>query len=255
MLELLLKTMALKGNINKNTTDILIYTQSDFEDDIKKIATSLGLSIKTEILNLTSPLSIVNPKYSLFESSRCRLSIFNYKDIDKYSKILYFDTDILINGDINTILNLHTEDDKLYAAECGNITEEFYGSFLFDYNTLENKKAFSNSVLLFNNSPVIKDLFNNVNNHINKDIYILKKAIPTCLEQPYVIYNSFTQNKYNNTLMTPYIVNYDLINNEHVLKEGVVIYHFAGVPGLYVYKYPKMVSFFDKIVPDSRDAS
>jgi lipopolysaccharide biosynthesis glycosyltransferase len=203
------------------------------------------LSLKTEILDLTTNLSKENSRYSLFESSRCRLNIFYYKDINKYSKILYLDTDILINGNINSIFNLHIEDDKLYTVESGNTSHEFYGSFLFHSN--ENQSAFSAAVLFFKNSPIIKTLFDTINTHINNDIYILKKMIPTCLEQPYIVYNSITQNKYNNILLNNYVINYDLINDTHTIQEGVIVYHFAGVPGNYMYKYPKMIAFLDKI--------
>jgi lipopolysaccharide biosynthesis glycosyltransferase len=244
MLELLLKTLSLKGNLDTNT-DILIYTQADFETDIIKLGQLYKLPLKTEILDLTTNLSKENSRYSLFESARCRLNIFYYKDINKYSKILYLDTDILINENINNILNLSIDSDKLYAVESGNTTHEFFGSFLFDSN--ESKPAFSTSVLFFKNSPIIKTLFDTINTHINNDIYVLRKMIPTCLEQPYVIYNSITQNKYNNVLLNPYVVNYDLINNSHLIQSGVVVYHFAGVPGHYMYKYPKMVAFLDKI--------
>jgi lipopolysaccharide biosynthesis glycosyltransferase len=246
MLELLLKTLALKGNLDSNT-DILIYTQADFEEDILKLGQLYKLPLKTEILDISSNLSKENPKYSLFESSRCRLNIFYYKDINKYSKILYLDTDILINGNINNILNLPIENDKLYAVECGKTSDDFYGSFLFE-NTSESKPAFSASVLFFKYSPIIKTLFDTINTHITTDIYILRKQIPTCLEQPYVVYNSITQNKYNNQLLNPYVLNYDLINSIHNVQDGVIVYHFAGVPGHYMYKYPKMTAFLDKII-------
>jgi lipopolysaccharide biosynthesis glycosyltransferase len=244
MLELLLKTLSLKGNLDPNT-DILICTQADFEMDIIKLGQVYKLSLKTEILNLTTQLSKENSRYSLFESASCRLNIFYYKNINKYSKILYLDTDILINGNINNIFNLSIEDDKLYTVESGNTSHEFFGSFLFDSN--ESKPAFSTSVLFFKNSPIIKTLFDTINTHINNDIYVLRKMIPTCLEQPYVVYNSIIQNKYNNVLLNPYVVNYDLINNSHLIQSGVIVYHFAGVPGHYMYKYPKMVAFLDKI--------
>jgi lipopolysaccharide biosynthesis glycosyltransferase len=244
MLELLLKTLALKGKIDINT-DILIYTQADFEEDILKLGQLYNLPLKTEILDISSNLSKENPKYSLFESSRCRLNIFYYKYINKYSNILYLDTDILINGNINNIFNLPIQSDKLYAVECGNTNHEFFGSFLFD--STETKSAFSASVLLFKYSPIIKELFDKINTHITTDIYILRKQIPTCLEQPYIIYNSITQEKYDNQLLNPYVLNYDLINNIHTLKDGVIVYHFAGVPGHYMYKYPKMMAFLDKI--------
>ena len=56
-----------------------------------------------------------------------------------------------------------------------------------------------------------------------------------------------TQEKYDNQLLNPYVLNYDLINNIHTIQDGVIVYHFAGVPGYYMYKYPKMMAFLDKI--------
>ena len=70
MLELLLKSLKLKGSLDITTTDFLIYTQPDFEEDIRILGLSLDVPIKIELLDITSQLSNNNPRYSLFESAR-----------------------------------------------------------------------------------------------------------------------------------------------------------------------------------------
>lgn len=231
LLDLLLKSLKQKGNLDKNT-DLLVITHPNFVPEIKKLSSDL----KIYTLTLTT----------LFEACHSRLNIFSYPDISKYDKILYLDSDIIINNDINLILNNNIESNILYALEEGTIESYMFGGTFFDFTKIDkNIKAFSSGILFFKNSPQIKDLFNTIQNHIAFDHYP-----PVFGDQPYFNYNAITLNMYNNTLLKQYAVNYDLINTEHNIRKDIVIYHFSGVPGLYVYKYPKMISFFNKITPE-----
>jgi predicted O-methyltransferase YrrM len=70
-----------------------------------------------------------------------------------------------------------------------------------------------------------------------------KKTAPDCLDQPFLVYNSFIQNKYDNKLMKKYVE-----NNPSKPNKDKIIYHFSGTPGHYGSKYAKIKSFWKKIM-------
>jgi hypothetical protein len=102
----------------------------------------------------------------MFEASAARLHIFEYENIDHYNKILYLDTDIIIQGNIMKIFECLIED-KLYAVKENNINTSFNGAFFFDFNKFDlNTPAFNAGVLLFKNSANIRRVFCDINKHI-----------------------------------------------------------------------------------------
>ena len=157
-----------------------------------------------------------------------------------YENILYLDTDILINGDLNILFNLDINDNDIYAFGEGNIYHEFWGGQLFDKKKYNDTKAFNTGVLYFKNSYKIKNLFVDIKNHINE--YIKTNKIPTCLDQPFIVYNSFIKNQYNNQLLNKYIE-----DNPTNVNDSILIYHFPGGPGHYESKIYKMNIFFPKL--------
>ena len=229
LLKLLITSISVKGNINKDTTDILIITSPSFQLQIQNELQSFELPLHYYIINLNS----------LMESSCCKLKIFSYSPIDKYQKILYLDTDVLVNSDINLLFNNEISSDKLYALEEGNIGHEYWGSQFFDFTKFDKAaSAFSAGVFYFMNSLSMKKLFEDVNTQINN--YVGKN--PVCLDQPFLVFNSFIQEKYNNQFMKKY-----LENNPKVVDNEKIIYHFPGAPGNYSSKFAKMTSFWGKI--------
>ena len=237
LLKLLITSISVKSNINKKTTNILIITSPSFQPLIEKELSQFNLPIYYYILNLNT----------LMEASCCKINIFQYENIDLYNKILYLDTDVLINSDVNILFNLEIASDKLYALEEEFIGHEFWGGQFFDFtntNTNYNKdtSAFSAGVFYFKNSKEIKELFNNIQSHIKEYIYTKKNPIPTCLDQPFVVYNSFIENKYDNQMMIAY-----LENNPKNINKDKIIYHFPGGPGNYSTKIEKMSNFWEKI--------
>jgi hypothetical protein len=235
LLKLLITSISVRSNINKETTNILIITSPLFQPIIQKELESFGLIINYYILDL----------YSLFDAGCARLNIFKYDNINKYDKILYLDTDILINSDINILFNLPIDSDKIYTLEEGQIDNEynFYGGQFFDFTKYDRKlSAFTSGILLFKNSNSIKDLFDVIVSHIKDYIYIKNNTIPVCLDQPFIVYNAISQNKYNNQLLIPYIE-----NNPSVVSLDKIIYHFPGGPGAYDSKMSKMMVFWNHI--------
>jgi O-methyltransferase len=239
LLKLLITSISVKGNIDVDSTDILIMTSSSFLPLIQKELDGISLPIKYYILEL----------HSLFEAGCARLNIFNYDNIQNYTNILYLDTDILINSDINTIFNLELSSEKIYALEEGCINHEYWGGQFFDFTKINSTtQAFSSGILLFKNSSSIKLLFENIQKHIQNDIYIKKNAIPICLDQPFIVYNAISQNKYDNQLLKQYVINNP--NDDNLDK---IIYHFPGQPGHYSSKISKMTHFWNKIIEQSNN--
>jgi hypothetical protein len=74
---------------------------------------------------------------------------------------------------------------------------------------------------LKNHCEKIKDLFDKINEDIVERPYDF-----ICYDQPYIVYNAFKYNLYNNKILKTLVVNND--NNIHSDK---VIHHFPGGPG------------------------
>ena len=231
--KLLIASISVKSNINYKTTDILIITSSDFQPIIEKELSSFNLKLYYYILDL----------YTLFEAGCAKLNIFNYENINKYNKILYLENDILINSDLNILFNMEISDEKIYAIENGTIGNKDWGSQFFDFEKYDvNKSAFTTGILFFMRSDPIKILFDNIYLHIVDYIYTNKNNIPHYLEQPFIVYNAITENKYDNQILKSYVeINPNNVNSDKI------IYYFLGDYGYYDSKYDKISSFWGKM--------
>ena len=230
MFLLLLESIFIYGNLD-DKTHILIYTSTPFMNIIKKTHLFNDEKIKFEI----------NDTYdNIDKSCKARLDLFNLSTIQNYDKILYLDTDILIKNDINNVFNI-CKDDLLYVLEEGEIHDnsDFWGNTLFKeeiYN-YNDKTAFTSGILLFNNCDKIKYLFNKINEDIDK-----RPNHFTCYDQPYIVYNAFRYNLYNNKLLKAFAV-----NNDNNIYSDKVIHHFPGGPGVYQHKIVSMTEFMNKM--------
>jgi predicted O-methyltransferase YrrM len=166
--------------------------------------------------------------------------LFNLESITNYNKILYLDTDILIKDNINKVFDVCKED-TLYVLEEGKIdnNSDYHGKSLFgsEIHKHKDKTAFTSGILLFNNCEKIKDLFNKINEDIINRPYNFMGY-----DQPYIVYNAFKYNLYNNKILKSLV-----INNDHNIHSDKVIHHFPGTPGLYQYKIEKMTTFLNNI--------
>ena len=233
LLELLINSIYIKGNINKDTTEILIITLGEFKPKIEKRLEQFGLTVYFYILEI----------HDYYKGIYARLKIFEYEYIDKYNKILYLDTDILINSDINILFNEEIPQDKLYALEEGYISHDNYGGQFFDDEMKEkNITGFSSGILLFYNCILIRKLFSDISNHIDHYIYVKNNEYPDCIDQPFFVYNAIIQNNYDNTYLIKYAE-----NNPIMIEEKKIIYHFSGGIGNYKKKYNKMTHFWNKM--------
>ena len=119
------------SNVRNSNTDILIYTTSEFANEICDRVKDYKLPIFFDIFNETTITCI---------SQLCcfRLQIFNNNFIHNYDKILYIDTDILINSDISKLFSLNIDFDKIYAIEEGCIDHIFYGGNFFNFDAAKS---------------------------------------------------------------------------------------------------------------------
>jgi predicted O-methyltransferase YrrM len=225
---LLLESIFIYGNLDDNT-HILVYTSTIFMDIIKQSHLFYDEKIKFEI----------NDTYNTVDQAcKARLDLFNLSFIKNYDKILYLDTDILIKDDINKVFDICKED-LLYTLEEGEIDSdlEFWGKCLFgnEIDNYEDKSAFTSGILLFNNCEKIKDLFNKICQDIANRYHSFH-------DQPFIVYNAFKYNLYNNKLLKSFVV-----NNNPDIHSDKVIHHFPGGPGIYEPKIEIMNIFLNSI--------
>jgi lipopolysaccharide biosynthesis glycosyltransferase len=229
MFFLLLESLFIYGNLDDNI-DIIVYTSTPFKNKIKQ-SHLFNEKIKFE----------TNDSYNTVDKAcKARLDLFNLPSITKYNKILYLDTDILVKDDINKVFDVCKEN-ILYVLEEGVIDNprDFWGKSLFglEINNYNDKTAFTSGILLFKNCQEIKDLFNK----INEDI-VQRPRNFSCYDQPYIVYNAFKYNLYNNKLLKSLVV-----NNDDNIHSDKVIHHFPGGPGVYTKKIVNMTIFLNSI--------
>ena len=121
-----------QGVYNTYRTKYLIITHKSFEPEIKQLLSKYNINHDIWCLNIKS----------IFGACCSRLLIFNYPKINKYKKILYLDTDIIITSTLNydepmasdTNFNLAGADQKADDATID-------GNFVFDELGLKSKSG------------------------------------------------------------------------------------------------------------------
>jgi hypothetical protein len=189
---------------------------------------------------------------TMFESACARLHIFDYEHLDRYDKILYLDTDILVNGNFTPLFETNLASDKIYAIEEGKIGRDesnYYGGQFFDFNSVDrDRSAFTSGVMYFCNNLKIKTLFDIIKGHI-KSYTESGLQPPCCLDQPFIVYNTYTQGMSDNQLMKQFLEH----NPDSVSSS--VIYHFSGGVGHYHSKHYRMTNFLGKILRATNKAT
>jgi hypothetical protein len=240
--KLLMKSIIHFGNINSNTTDILMMTSQDFKIKIEKDELIKKLNVKFHIIEANS----------LYEACYSRLRIFEYEKIDDYYKILYIDTDVLFLNDINEIFN-NKLDDIIYAVEeKGSRKWHYFLYSKYDALNVLPKNSFSTGIMLFKNSIIIKDLFKKILNHMIEWINLGKK-MPSSVDQPFVIYHAYENKLYDNKLLTNYVSMWintevdEFINNNKNYR-GKKLVHFVGTgTGGYKIKLDYLTKLYEYI--------
>jgi len=223
---LLLNSLYKYGDLDQST-DILIYTSTEFMVQMRpKFKDSVIFKMNDSIQTVVA-------------ASAARLDIFDFPEVaEKYEKILYLDTDILVIRPLKPIFDLATED-RLYALEEGSLDLEvpydYWGKDLFapgEVAALEDKTGFSAGVLLFKNTETIRGLFQRIKAHI-----VTTPGVGF-FEQAHMVYNAIKSDLKENQAMKPHVA-----INETSVKTTKTILHFAGSPGDHQSKYAKMFGF------------
>jgi hypothetical protein len=144
------------------------------------------------------------------------IDIFNFTLINKYTKLLYLDTCVIVKGDVTKLFNI-IEKDILYVLEEGNLlndAEDFYGGNTIPYNEIiydqTDMSGFTSKILLFNICEKISQLF--------KEIVKNKTTIKLQGIQQYIVYTAYKYQLYNNKLLKKYaVINDDNIDSEKIL--------------------------------------
>jgi len=225
---LLLESIFTYGNLDEKTF-ILVYTSTSFMNIIKLSNLFNDEKIKFEI----------NDTCDIIENSyKAVLNFFKLQSSNNYKKILYLDTNILVKDDINKVFKI-CEEDILYVLEDGNINDSnnYWGEILFgnEIDNYNDKSAFTCGILLFNNCEKIVDLFDKINDNIIKTPYNF-----LCHEQPYIIYNAFKYNLYNNKILMSFAV-----KNNLDIQSDKVLHYFPEEPGIYLHKIYNMSIFLN----------
>lgn len=208
-----------------NPPDLLVYTSTAFMNRIKN----------SHLFHKNIKFAINDTYDSIDKACKARLDLFQLP-ISKYDTFLYLDTDILIKDDIQKVFDVCKED-TLYVVEEGTIDHEYHGKPLFGEEEYEDKTAFTSGILLFHNCEKIKVLFEKIKEDIINRPYSF-----VCCDQPYIVYNAFKYNLFDNKKLKSLVVNQDI--NIHSDK---VIHHFSGGPGIYQHKLEAMALFLNSL--------
>lgn len=230
LLNKLLYSLYKYGNLNKNT-HILLYTSTH----LKKIIKDTVKWIKYFTLHF----SINDSIKTKLQACKSRFDLFKLP-IESYTNILYLDTDIIINKDINDIFQI-CQEDKLYASyENGfDIDDPKYGNNwglrLFskeEIDKLSDKRGVNSGILLLKNGSKVKKVFENIlcdpRNVDNNDIY----------DQEFINYHFIKENLLDKYKLAQYIKL--LFTDKDV--DNIPILHF------YVQGFDKKISLMDSYI-------
>lgn len=234
LVDLFLESVDTFGNIDSNT-DIVIFTHPDFVNSINDMISKYNLPVKIYEMDLNT---IIEAKYS-------RLLIFDTPFINKYQKILYLDTDILVINGLSNIFN-NNLDEKLYVVRECDIGSSYFGGNLFDFTKINPKTpAFNSGVLLFKNCQVIKGLFKTILDDII-DYYVIGKRIATCIDQPFFNYHTISKSLHEMNLLKGLSTNSP---PSYKQNPNMVVCHFAGKFSNFQQKHDTIKMFLEKLKP------
>lgn len=229
--ELLFASIALFSKKSLATTDILVITQEDFVEEIQQKALKYGIQVYFQVLE---------KPYNVFISTVLRYEIFAWDKIHDYEKLLYIDTDILINGELSEVFSLATDPTKLYTFREGPISHDFWGgNEIFDFQDKDKEIdpstiGFCTGVMLFYKNDVIQKIFLLAKNYMYEKLQVPGTRIPICYDQPYINYicAKYKLNE-NDSLGTK------CVNRAFEILDGYVVYHFPATR--YSGKYKNML--------------
>ena len=217
------------------------------------ISPSLVSDVHTLINKLQIPIHIKTFDFqSQHEAGCARLHVFDYEFINDYSKILYLDTDIIIQGDIMKLFD-SLKEDKIYAKKEYDIYGAGHGGYFFDFTQMSKDMPSLNSgTLLFKNSAATRAMFYDINLHI-KQLKQKTNFLPLCMDQPFIAYHLIKNSMCDLESISDYVFlsgefNEDLNNPR--LSSNAVLSHFTWPIGNATNKMTRMKYHLKSLLED-----
>jgi hypothetical protein len=192
-----------------DTFDLLILTTKAFETHIQQLSNSINIPIKMKFFDYTTKN----------QASNAHLHIFEYKDIGLYKKVLYLDADILVQRDLTEFFTFEMED-KLYACEeMYTLRFASHGAPFFDFSKIDiNTKGFNSSVLLFQNTSTMRQMFANMIEHIST-MENNSQIMPYWGSNPFLNYHAIKDNLFCSTYMNDTVFLTVQSSSDNLLQE------------------------------------
>lgn len=231
MFYILLESIYIYGNLAEDI-DIVVYTTTSFMNRIKRSHLYCD-KIKFEI----------NDTYIDIDSScKARLDVFELQSISDYNQVLYLDTDVIVKKELTPVFQV-AQKDILYVLAEGLIDDpsDFWGKQLFgdEIHQYTDKEAFTSGIILFNNCSTIRELFSNIKKDMTERTHFFH-------DQPFIVYNAFKYNLYDNQLLKEFAV-----NNDSSIYSDKTIHHFPGGLHIYETKHRKMLHYIVELKDDT----
>jgi hypothetical protein len=215
-----------------------VFTSSNLKENIDNIARNFEIPIKTKIFEF-------DEWHSMYYA---RIYIYEYENIGLYDKVLYLDTDIIVQNDLSIIFQQDIEE-RVYAMKEGTIEHEYHGGQFFDFTKIDKDIIGMNSgILLFKPTKEILQIFHDIHDHI---ISIRKdnNHLPGCVDQPFINYHFIKNNRHDTTLLDKFGLIY--CYDPPLPPSGptnVVLCHFVWPIGNAAHKKDRMVKHFTHIL-------
>ena len=227
---------------HNDNIDLLLITDKSFEDDCICVMNKYKINSKIKCFpDCTTPIEALSYKLKIFEC-----------DIDGYDKLLYIDTDCIINGSIQKILDTELKDDKFYVyyEHDHNGHKIIYWTIPNYYSIEDMYEMIKNNIYPFNaglfyllNTPKMKEHFDNLYNMIKNNRHS---------EETFYMDQSYFNCYFNKLLKTDGTIftkqNYKLFASADE-KQKELILHYCGHPGDGHTKSEYMNKYWDKFGP------
>lgn len=203
--------------LNTANTDILVYTTSQFKELITNSLPDVPIKFFEK-----------NFYKTMNQARISKMDIFDYPEIDNYSKILYLDADSHVLSSLDPIFDA-IQEDKIYAVGEGNIMceAEYWGRSLFlrDNADTQDREGLGAYALGFKNLPEFKKLFIKIKQAFYLDMYQNKLRF---YDQPFLNFY-LIQNSADTQTFKKFIQSRP--SGEDAIKNGLIVAHFSGCPG------------------------
>ena len=148
---------SIKTYYNNDSFELYIFVDN-FTIDIIRTYLNNNTDIKFEIKLIQCNIN------SIVMASSFRMFLFDYIDNNKFNKILYLDTDILINDSLDLVFAIDI-DNKVHAVkESGQIPYHCLYHTKEEFEKYKTNDCFSAGILLFDNT--LKEYIENVKHYL-----------------------------------------------------------------------------------------